>query len=342
MVDKTRAYFERRRCEYHRFDEPESFDIKITVNQIRCPNCAFANAADLNFCLDCGAPLRAPRNNVAAAAPEQNALKQAPESATAANGAANQSAAPQVNRAPKAKTNRTLLGAAGCLAIGGAAAALLGLLFYLSAPRQQPTNVRSGDDKSVKVNRGAATTDKSPTARADNSVDARSNDGDDEAAADPADSGGGANETASSGVAPSALLTGRIGDFERQGAVVSGSDGGEFVQVETMHKAVYQKNNRRIEITELNYADQRAAKNSYTIFFYSARTNAKIIKENVLKDRTGETGQYVLYTFEDNGKIRYEALFYTGKFGFYAFAFDRAALDEFLLGFNDHAKTIGQ
>lgn len=305
------------------------------MNKINCPRCGFANEADLNFCLNCGAALRAqPQPNFA---PPQTA------SSAAANVAAN-------NLAPLPQTKKSggkmlLFGGLGCAAVLFAGfAGLAALLMNIGANSQ---NQNSRNAAIVNTNRAAANRRQSTAANANSTDDddentlsgvANTNDNSASSSSSGGSGGGGDSETLTEAQTEK-ILAPELGGFKRRGDIEFDAPV-EMDGAQTAAKADYAFNNKTLEVSVVEFADTAAAKNGYTDFLANSRANAKIIKREKTATKNNDKGEYVVYTFKENGKTQYESLFYSGKFAFHFVAPDQLTLTLFLVAFAANAQAV--
>ncbi len=298
------------------------------MNIINCPKCGLANEADLNFCLNCGAALN--QSPV-------SANRSVPPNSSQPNWMNFQSAATQLPKRGGAGKNLAIFGGLGCIALALGSVALLGLLYVIGTSNK---NQNARNVAIVNINQNRRQTTAANTVYNSNSSASQSTSG----ASD--DDNVNANGDAPTKNAPNELteeqaekmFAEQLGSFKRQGEIVF--DGNTAISgAEKSANADYAFNNKTVEATVVEFITPSAAKSGYAEYLRTSRAAAKIYKREKLKGKPNADGEYVLYTFKENGKTQHESLFYTNKYAFHIAAPDQVTLSLFLIVFAANAQA---
>ena len=284
------------------------------MNTVKCPNCGFENALGLSFCTNCGAQLSAPTD----APPAQNVFNRPPDTQINGNLAAQQFGQ-TANFAPKKSgSNWGLFAGLGCVGLVLGGFALLGLLIAVSS---------SGNNKNVvnASNRGGSTSNRnSSVANAVSPIYSTVGN-------DNSNSNSNGNSTIEAG---ELILPPNIGTYDRT-ASAEGVPSRDFPGADKVSTATYNKGKRNVDVIYAQFASFDTAKSSYADFLADLKSHGgKILVTQKVKDKsTGQQNGEVAIIKNDK---KFEAVFYTEKYGIRVASTDKDAIVEFLGEFDKH------
>ena len=249
-----------------------------------------------------------------------------------------QSAATQLPKSGGAGKNLAIFGGLGCVALALGSVALLGLLYFIgtSDNNQNARNVAVVNSNANRRQTIGANTVNNSTSSVSESTSGASDDNANANASGDAPTKNAPNELTEEQAEK--MFAEQLGSFKRQGEIVFDANTA-ISGAEKSANADYAFNNKAVKATVIEFITPSAAKSGYAEYLKTSRAAAKIYKREKLKGKPNADGEYVLYTFKENGKTQHESLFYTNKYAFHIAAPDQVTLSLFLIVFAANAQA---